>query len=47
MAGKLNLNKETVYRNAKPKEKDYKIRDGGGLYMQVKTNGVKLRKPAK
>ncbi|MGR8933529.1 MAG: tyrosine-type recombinase/integrase [Gammaproteobacteria bacterium] len=41
MAGKLNLNKEAVYRNAKPKEKDYKIHDGSGLYMLVKTNGVK------
>ena len=27
---------------AKPKEKDYKLVDGGGLYLLVKANGSKL-----
>jgi hypothetical protein len=36
-----NLNKDTVYRNAKPKEKDYSIHDGEGLGLLVKTTGVK------
>jgi integrase len=36
------LNKEAVYKSAKPAEKDYFINDGGGLYMWVKTNGSKL-----
>ncbi|GAB1439460.1 hypothetical protein MASR2M36_22320 [Providencia sp.] len=26
---------------SKPKEKDYKLSDGGGLYLLVKTNGGK------
>jgi integrase len=29
-------------KKAKPKEKDYKLSDGGGLYLLVKTNGSKL-----
>jgi len=29
-------------RNAKPKEKDYKLSDGQGLYLLVNTNGGKL-----
>ena len=37
----LNLNKDTVYRAAKPKEKDCTISDGGGLSLLVKSNGVK------
>lgn len=35
-----NLNKDTVYRSAKPK--DYTINDGQGLTLLVKTNGSKL-----
>ena len=35
------LNKESVYRSAKPKEKDYTINDGDGLVMLVKKTGVK------
>jgi hypothetical protein len=35
------LNKDAVYRAAKPKEKDYTINDGGGLTLLVKTNGTK------
>jgi len=38
---KKDLNKESVYRAAKPKDKDYSISDGGGLSLLVKTNGVK------
>ena len=37
-----NLNKDAVYRAAKPKEKDYTINDGGGLCFLVKENGSKL-----
>lgn len=29
-------------KNAKPKEKDYKLFDGGGLFLMVTTNGRKL-----
>ncbi len=29
-------------RSAKPKEKDYKLSDGGGLYLLVKVNGSRL-----
>ncbi|WP_341328577.1 integrase arm-type DNA-binding domain-containing protein [Methylotuvimicrobium sp. KM2] len=36
------LNKDAVYKAAKPKEKNYFLNDGGGLYMWVKTNGSKL-----
>lgn len=32
---------ETVFRTAKPKEKIYRISDGGGLYMEVLPNGNK------
>lgn len=35
------LNKDAVYRAAKPKEKDYTINDGGGLVLLVKSSGVK------
>ena len=38
----VNINKDTVYRAAKPKEKDYMINDGGGLYLVVHINGSKL-----
>lgn len=38
----VNLNKDTVYRNAKPKEKEYPINDSGGLYFFVMPNGSKL-----
>ncbi len=36
-----NLNKDAVYRAAKPKEKDYTINDGSGLILLVKSSGVK------
>ncbi|OAI20798.1 integrase [Methylomonas koyamae] len=38
----VNLNKDAVYRTAKPKEKDYTISDGGGLFFFVGANGSKL-----
>lgn len=31
-------------RNAKPKEKPYKLVDGKGLYLEVKPNGVNARR---
>ena len=38
----VNLNKDAVYRAAKPKENDYSINDGGGLFLFIGTNGTKL-----
>lgn len=38
----VNLNKDAVYRAAKPKDKDYFINDGGGLNLVVGKNGAKL-----
>ncbi|WKJ91396.1 hypothetical protein QZJ86_04500 [Methylomonas montana] len=38
----VNLNKDTVYRAAKPKDKDYSINDGGGLFLFVGATGGKL-----
>ena len=32
----------TTVTNAKPQAKDYKLSDGGGLYLLVRTNGAKL-----
>jgi hypothetical protein len=32
---------DTQCRNAKPKDKPYKLPDGKGLYLEVKPNGVK------
>jgi integrase len=40
----LNINKDTVYRAAKPKDKDYFINDGGGLNLVVGKNGTKIWK---
>ena len=37
-----NINKDAVYKAAKPKEKDYTISDGGGLFLFVRANGVKV-----
>jgi hypothetical protein len=33
---------DTEIKKAKPADKDYKLFDGGGLFMLVKTNGGKL-----
>jgi integrase len=38
----ININKDIVYKQAQPKEKEYLISDGGGLYLLVKPNGGKL-----
>ncbi|MDD5268031.1 MAG: integrase arm-type DNA-binding domain-containing protein [Methylococcales bacterium] len=38
----VNINKDAVYRAAKPKDKDYSINDGGGLFLFVRTSGTKL-----
>ena len=35
------LNKDAVYKAAKPKEKDYTINDGSGLALLIKANGTK------
>lgn len=35
------LNKDAVYKAAKPKDKDYTLSDGSGLSLLVKANGVK------
>ena len=32
---------DVTVRNAKPRDKDYRLKDGGGLYLLVKTNGAK------
>ncbi|QGP79434.1 tyrosine-type recombinase/integrase [Sphingobium sp. CAP-1] len=32
----------TTVTNAKPRESDYKLSDGGGLYLLVRSNGAKL-----
>jgi len=36
------LNKDAVYRAAKPKTMDYSINDGGGLFLFVGSTGAKL-----
>lgn len=36
----MKLNARQV-ETSKPKEKDYKLTDGGGLYLLVKANGSK------
>lgn len=33
---------DTAIKNAKPKDKPYKLSDGGGLYLYVSTTGAKL-----
>ena len=35
------INKDAAYKAAKPKDKNYTIKDGGGLSLLVKSNGVK------
>ena len=37
----VNLNKDAVYRAAKPDIKDRMINDSGGLYLLVKVSGAK------
>ena len=38
MKDKLN---DIICKNAKPKDKDYKLADGAGMYLLVKTNGTR------
>src|SRR5262245_17698235 len=33
---------DTAIRNAKPKPKEFKLSDGGGLHLLIKPNGSKL-----
>lgn len=33
---------DIAIKNAKPKDKDYKLSDSGSLYILIKTNGSKL-----
>ena len=35
------VNKDVVYRNAKPKDKPYKLTDGNGLFLLVNPDGAK------
>ena len=37
----LSVTKDAVYRAAKPKEKDYSIKDGGGLELVIRPDGKK------
>jgi len=37
----LNKLTDTAIRKAKPMERDYKLSDGGGMFLLVKTNGAK------
>jgi hypothetical protein len=36
-----NINKDAAYKAAKPKENDYMINDGGGLFLFVGKNVTK------
>lgn len=36
-----NINKDVVYKAAKPKEKDYMLNDGAGLYLLVGKSGTR------
>lgn len=42
MAKQIKPLTELQIRNAKPKDKDYKLRDGEGLYIHIKKNGKKV-----
>ena len=37
----MKLNDQTC-KNAKPKDKAYKLSDGGGLYLEITPKGSKL-----
>ncbi len=39
MAGASNKLTDTAIRNAKPKEKRYKLPDGGGMFLQIEPDG--------
>ena len=42
MARTIQALTATQIKQAKPKEKDYKLSDGGGLYLLVTKRGTKL-----
>ena len=42
MSRELNQLKDTEVKQAKPKEKQYYLNDGGGLRLQIKPNGSKI-----
>ena len=37
----ININKDVVYRTAKPQDKEFLINDGGGLFLRIRPNGSK------
>lgn len=39
--GKMKLTDKAI-KNAKPKDRPYKLADGGGMYLEVMPNGSKL-----
>jgi hypothetical protein len=41
LGGKMKLTDKAI-KNAKPKEKAYKLFDGGGLYIEITPQGSKL-----
>lgn len=42
MRGQLNYLNASQCKAAKPKDKDYRLNDGGGMYLLVRPNGSKL-----
>ncbi len=42
MRGQLNYLNNSQCKAAKPREKDYRLNDGGGMYLLVRPNGSKL-----
>lgn len=42
MRGQLNYLNDSQCKAAKPKDKDYRLNDGGGMYLLVRPNGSKL-----
>jgi hypothetical protein len=37
----IKLNKDAAYRGAKSTTKDYRLSDGGGLLLLIKSDGIK------
>jgi integrase len=42
MRGQLNYLNDSQCKAAKPKDKDYRLNDGGGMYLLIRPNGTKL-----
>ncbi len=42
MRGQLNYLNDSQCKAAKPKDKDYRLNDGGGMYLLIRPNGSKL-----